>query len=63
MTLLRSKKNYELRGHVRQYAPDLFDFTLEQCFPESRQPRWQRILQLNLSSAELDALTALLLRR
>ena len=62
-TLLKTGKNYELRGHVKQYAPDLFDVTLEQRFPEGRNPRWQRTLQLNLSNADLDKLVALLIRR
>ena len=62
MTLLKEAKNYQLRGHVKPYG-DLFDVTLEQRFPEGRNPRWQRILQLNLNEHDLDVLTALLLKR
>ena len=54
---------FQLRCHVKEYAPDTFDLTIEQCWPMAQKPHWTTITQLNLTSAQLDALAAVLIRR
>ncbi len=58
---LKRGKNYELEAKVEQYGPDAFSFELHQLFPEAQRPRWQRLIQLNLTQEEAHDLGRLLL--
>jgi hypothetical protein len=63
MTLIKDTPQFQLRGHVKEYAPDTFDLTLEQCFPLANHPFWSRICQMNLTASELDVLAKMLIAK
>jgi len=63
MNLIKNTDKFQLRGEVKKYGPDLYSFTLDQCWPTAQKPHFTRITQLNLSSSELDALAAVLIRK
>ena len=54
---------FQLDAKVQRYGPDAYSLTLDQCWPVAQKPHFTRITQLNLTSAQLDALAAVLIRK
>ena len=53
------RPDYKLRASVKKDGPR-FSLELHQLWPKAQRPRWRRITQLNLTPADLAALSAYL---
>lgn len=65
MTPILTRKNFILSGVLAPQVTgqDLYTLELYQRFPEAQRPRDSRLLQINVSDADLDRLACFLLSR